>query len=42
MRVAAFEGAIPSIAVDTLKTLRLCVDPITGKFEKTEYYMLYV
>ncbi|MGC8974157.1 MAG: aspartyl protease family protein [Thermoproteus sp.] len=42
VRVVAFEGAIPVIGVDTLETLGLRVDPITGKLEKTEYYMLYV
>ncbi|AEA12996.1 hypothetical protein TUZN_1526 [Thermoproteus uzoniensis 768-20] len=42
VRVVAFEGATPVIGVDTLETLGLRVDPITGKLEKTEYYMLYV
>jgi predicted aspartyl protease len=33
---------MPVIGVDTLETLGLKVDPLTGKVEKTEYYMLYV
>jgi predicted aspartyl protease len=42
LRIVAFEKASPVICVDTLETLRLKVDPITGKMEKTEYYMLYI
>ena len=42
LRIMAFEGATPVIGVDTLETLGLKVDPLTGKVEKTEYYMLYV
>jgi len=42
VRVLAFEGAIPVIGTDTLETLGLKVDPVTGRIEKTEYYMLYV
>jgi predicted aspartyl protease len=42
LRILAFEKAIPVIGIDTLETLGLKVDPITGKIEKTEYYMLYV
>jgi predicted aspartyl protease len=42
LRILAFEGALPVIGVDTLETLGLKVDPLTGKVEKTDYYMLYV
>jgi predicted aspartyl protease len=42
VRILAFKGAIPVIGVDTLETLGLKVDPVTGRIEKTEYYMLYV
>jgi len=42
LRILAFEGAMPVIGVDTLETLGLKVDPLTGKVEKTDYYMLYV
>jgi len=42
VRILAFKGATPVIGVDTLETLRLKVDPITGRIEKTEYYMLYI
>jgi predicted aspartyl protease len=42
LRILAFENAIPVIGVDTLETLGLKVDPVTGRIEKTEYYMLYV
>jgi predicted aspartyl protease len=42
LRILAFEGAVPVIGVDTLETLGLKVDPLTGKVEKTDYYMLYV
>jgi len=41
-RVMAFNGATPVIGVDTLETLGLKIDPVTGKLEKSEYYMLYV
>jgi predicted aspartyl protease len=41
-RVMAFEGAVPVIGVDTLETLGLKVDPVTGRIEKSEYYMLFV
>jgi predicted aspartyl protease len=39
--ILAFKDAIPVIGVDTLETLGLKVDPVTGRIEKTEYYMLY-
>jgi predicted aspartyl protease len=42
LRILAFKDAIPVIGVDTLEILGLKVDPVTGKIEKTEYYMLYV
>jgi predicted aspartyl protease len=42
LRILAFKDAIPVIGVDTLETLGLKVDPLTGRVEKTEYYMLYV
>ena len=42
VRILAFKGATPVIGVDTLETLGLKVDPITGRIEKTEYYMLYI
>jgi predicted aspartyl protease len=42
LRIMAFENAIPIVGVDTLETLGLKVDPVTGRIEKTEYYMLYV
>jgi predicted aspartyl protease len=42
VRILAFKDAIPVIGVDTLETLGLKVDPVTGRIEKTEYYMLYV
>jgi len=42
VRILAFKGATPVIGVDTLETLGLKVDPVTGRIEKTEYYMLYV
>ena len=42
LRILAFEGAVPVIGVDTLETLGLKVDPLTGKVEKTDYYLLYV
>ena len=42
VRILAFPGAQPVIGVDTLETLGLKVNPITGKLEKTEYYMLFV
>ena len=42
VRVLAFKNAMPVIGIDTLETLGLKVDPVTGKIEKTEYYMLYV
>jgi predicted aspartyl protease len=42
LRIMAFEGAVPVIGVDALETLGLKVDPLTGRVEKTEYYMLYV
>jgi predicted aspartyl protease len=42
LRILAFKDAKPVIGVDTLETLGLKVDPVTGKIEKTEYYMLYV
>jgi len=42
VRVLAFENAVPVVGVDTLETLGLRVDPVTGRLEKTEYYMLYV
>jgi predicted aspartyl protease len=38
----AFENAIPVVGVDMLETLGLKVDPVTGRIEKTEYYMLYI
>jgi len=41
-RVMAFNGATPVMGVDTLETLGLKIDPVTGKLEKSEYYMLYV
>jgi predicted aspartyl protease len=41
-RVMAFNGATPVIGVDTLETLGLKIDPVTGRLEKSEYYMLYV
>jgi Predicted aspartyl protease len=41
-RVMAFNGTTPVIGVDTLETLGLKVNPVTGKLEKSEYYMLYV
>jgi predicted aspartyl protease len=42
LRILAFKDAMPVIGVDTLETLGLKVDPLTGKVEKTQYYMLYV
>jgi len=42
LRILAFENAIPVIGVDTLETLGLKVDPVSGRIEKSEYYMLYV
>jgi predicted aspartyl protease len=42
LRILAFKNATPVIGVDTLETLGLKVDPVTGKIEKTEYYMLYI
>ncbi len=42
VRILAFKGATPVIGVDTLETLGLRVDPVTGRIEKTEYYMLYI
>jgi len=42
LRIMAFENAIPVVGVDTLETLGLKVDPVTGGIEKTEYYMLYI
>jgi predicted aspartyl protease len=33
---------VPAIGVDTLETLGLRVDPVTGRIEKSEYYMLFV
>jgi predicted aspartyl protease len=42
LRIMAFENAIPVVGVDTLETLGLKVDPVTGRIEKTEYYMLYI
>ncbi len=42
VRVLAFPGAVPVVGVDTLETLGLKVNPITGKIERTEFYMLYV
>jgi predicted aspartyl protease len=42
LRILAFKDAMPVIGVDTLETLGLKVDPLTGRVEKTEYYMLYV
>ncbi|MGC8608110.1 MAG: aspartyl protease family protein [Vulcanisaeta sp.] len=42
VRILAFSGAMPVIGVDTLETLGLRVDPVTGRIEKTEYYMLIV
>ncbi|GAB6947221.1 hypothetical protein JCM16161A_13510 [Vulcanisaeta sp. JCM 16161] len=42
VRILAFSGAMPVIGVDTLETLGLRVDPVTGRIEKTEYYMLFV
>ena len=42
LRILAFESAIPVIGVDTLETLGLKVDPVGGRIEKSEYYMLYV
>jgi predicted aspartyl protease len=42
LRIMAFENAIPVVGVDMLKTLGLKVDPVTGRIEKTEYYMLYI
>lgn len=42
IRILAFSGAMPVIGVDTLETLGLRVDPVTGRIEKTEYYMLFV
>ncbi len=42
LRILAFENATPAIGVDTLETLGLKVNPVTGEIEKTEYYMLYV
>jgi len=41
-RIMAFENAIPIVGVDALETLGLKVDPVTGRIEKTEYYMLYI
>lgn len=42
LRILAFRGAMPVIGVDTLETLGLKVDPLTGRVEKIEYYTLYV
>jgi predicted aspartyl protease len=42
LRILAFKEAMPVIGVDALETLGLKVDPLTGRVEKTEYYMLYV
>ena len=42
VRILAFPDAHPVIGIDTLETLGLKADPITGKIEKTEHYMLYV
>jgi predicted aspartyl protease len=36
VRILAFKDAIPVIGVDTLETLGLKVDPVTGNVEKTE------
>ncbi len=38
LRILAFENAIPLIGVDTLETLRLRVNPVTGEIEEIEYY----
>jgi predicted aspartyl protease len=42
LRILAFKEVMPVIGVDTLETLGLKIDPLTGRVEKTEYYMLYV
>ncbi len=42
VRILTFKEAVPVIGVDTLETLGLRINPVTGKIEKTEYYMLYV
>jgi len=42
LRILAFKEAMPIMGVDALETLGLKVDPLTGRVEKTEYYMLYV
>ncbi len=42
LRIVAFESAVQVVGVDTLETLGLKVDPVTGNIEKTEYYMLYI
>jgi predicted aspartyl protease len=41
-RIIAFSNATPVIGVDTLEMLGLKVDPVTGKIERSEHYMLYV
>jgi len=41
-RIMALSNATPVIGVDTLEMLGLKVDPVTGRIEKSEYYMLYV
>lgn len=43
VRVAAFKKAVPAIGVNTLETLGLRANPITGKLEPTRGgYALYV
>jgi len=42
VRILAFRGAYPVIGVDTLETLGLRVDPVSGRIEKSEHYMLFV
>jgi len=42
VRILAFPGVQPAIGADMLETLKLKVDPTTGKLERTEYYMLYI
>lgn len=38
----ASKDAMPVIGVDALEMLGLKVDPLTGRVEKREYYMLYI
>ena len=43
MRIASFEKAVPAIGVDTLETLGLKVNPLTGKLEPARgAYALYI